>query len=396
MKKNSAKTLWYILFAVIAVALCYLFVVVYFFYISPYSISSKTTVWPFLSDMAVGELCLDATVEIDFTVVEEDNFNEKVEHKIVGVNVRKDGFVVAPYSDLRNADPDSPIRIYANSGEIFEGVVLYGDMNYNLAILKCESLNENGLVALPYVEIAGVSNKVYFDSRVIMVGSPVDSGEIVINDVTDHNLVCGIETEIDGNFAVDYVLEYCFTTRVGVNDTLETAAVFNDDGQLMGFVDDVYQGEKVVMAAEGAENFLSDVVSSYQNGQTYQNNLVSAFVGFDYLDVLCFMDESSLNSDETLFYFNEQWQSYTNDIYYFANNSDSGFYLFEDFDYNGNFIAAGNVVTALSFNSRSHSIDSRVDMIDLVYELKAGDSVTVYFQSVEDLGDLNQKITFTV
>ena len=111
MKKNSAKTLWYILFAVIAVALCYLFVVVYFFYISPYSISSKTTVWPFLSDMAVGELCLDATVEIDFTVVEEDNFNEKVEHKIVGVNVRKDGFVVAPYSDLRKADPDSPIRI---------------------------------------------------------------------------------------------------------------------------------------------------------------------------------------------------------------------------------------------------------------------------------------------
>ena len=225
MKKNSAKTLWYILFAVIAVALCYLFVVVYFFFFLPYSISSKTTVWPFLSDMAVGELCLDATVEIDFTVVEEDNFNEKVEHKIVGVNIRKDGFVVAPYSDLRNADPDSPIRIYANSGEIFEGVVLYGDMNYNLAILKCESLNENGLVALPYVEIAGVSNKVYFDSRVIMVGSPVGSGEIVINDVTDHNLVCGIETEIDGNFAIEYVLEYCFTTRVGLNDTLETAAV---------------------------------------------------------------------------------------------------------------------------------------------------------------------------
>ena len=89
-KKSNWKVFWYVILAFIAVVLCYLFVVIYFFYISPNNISLKLGFWPFLSDQTVGEMYLDATVELNFKANEEFDVLDK---SVVGVNIREDGYI---------------------------------------------------------------------------------------------------------------------------------------------------------------------------------------------------------------------------------------------------------------------------------------------------------------
>ena len=95
-KQSNKKVFWYILFAVITVVLCYLFLVVYLYFISPYNISLKLTFWPFQTTGSMGNLYMDSVVEIKFQANED---LDVVEKSVVGVNVREDGFIVAEYQN---------------------------------------------------------------------------------------------------------------------------------------------------------------------------------------------------------------------------------------------------------------------------------------------------------
>ena len=230
-KHSNLKVIWYVLFAIITVILVYLFVVVYFFYISPYNISVKTAIWPFLSDQAIGEMYLDSTVEINFKVANEVTFEDE-EKSVVGVNVRQDGYIIAPYNEFRSCTDETEITILANSGKVYNGKFLYGDLNYNIAILKCENVTaDEGEIKIPFVSISNaVSSSWFMETDVLAITSPMESKTVWNGTVSDTNIYSVYkEISIENKHAVDFVMEDCYLVDIeSVGDeSFEDGAIFD-------------------------------------------------------------------------------------------------------------------------------------------------------------------------
>ena len=90
---GKKKLIWTILFSVITIVLCYLFIVVYFYFINPYNISMRLTFWPFVSERQVGEMYNEATVDVAFTYINEETDEEET-ISATGVNVNQNGFII--------------------------------------------------------------------------------------------------------------------------------------------------------------------------------------------------------------------------------------------------------------------------------------------------------------
>lgn len=403
-KHSNLKVIWYVLFAIITVILVYLFVVVYFFYISPYNISVKTAIWPFLSDQTVGEMYLDATVEINFTVANEVTFEDE-EKKVVGVNVRQDGYIIAPYNEFRSCTDQTEITILANSGKVYNGKFLYGDLNYNIAILKCENVTpDEPEVKIPFVSISNaVSSSWFVETDVLAITSPMESKTVWNGTVSDTNLYSVYkEITIENKYAIDFVMEECYLVDINSSDdnTFEDGAIFDKSGGILGLsFEKTDDGAYVIMPIDSAKYFLNDVVKAYKNQQKYENNLVKSLVGFDQLEIQCFFIASNKNyGEEEFFYFNNTWQVYTDDIVTkFAASSDPGYYVFEDWTYNSNVILPANsVISYIRCNNKNYSALQRTSLFEGLYNADAGDTVTVYYWDIDSLGGTTQSVTFTV
>lgn len=400
-RSSNAKVIWYILFAFITVIMCYLSIVVYFSYISPYNISLRTGLWPFFSDQAIGEMYLDATVEINFVVNDEISF-EEIEKSVVGVNVRKDGYVVAPYNEFRSCSEQTQITILANSGKVYSGKLLYGDENCNLVILKCENVAGNsGVIKIPYVSLSSGSS-LASETDVLAISSPMKSKTVYSGTIADTTLTDVYkEIEIENKLAVDFVLENCYTVMLETEDTpFEGGAVFDKSGIILGlsFEDTLQDGSYVIMPIDATKLFLGKVVSAYKNQKAYENKLALDLVGFDQIELSCFMITSNENlGNEELFYFNKTWQVYTDEIVYFSNSMKAGYYLFEDWVYDEETIlSANNIVVSVSFNGSVLSTDTRTDFVKALYKMKTGDYVTVRYYEINTLGTHIKSVRFTV
>ena len=403
-KHSNLKVIWYVLFAIITVILVYLFVVVYFFYISPYNISVKTAIWPFLSDQAIGEMYLDSTVEINFKVANEVTFEDE-EKSVVGVNVRQDGYIIAPYNEFRSCTDETEITILANSGKVYNGKFLYGDLNYNIAILKCENVTaDEGEIKIPFVSISNaVSSSWFMETDVLAITSPMESKTVWNGTVSDTNIYSVYkEISIENKYAVDFVMEDCYLVDIeSVGDeSFEDGAIFDKSGGILGLsFEKTDDGAYVIMPIDSAKLFLDDVVRAYKNQQKYENTLVKSLVGFDRLELQCFYEVSNKNyGEEEFFYFNNTWQVYTDDIVInFASSASSGYYVFEDWIYNGTKILdSNNVISYIRCNNRSYSATQRTSLFEGFYNANAGDTITVYYWDMDSLGGATQSVTFTV
>lgn len=399
-KNNNSKVVWYVLFAVVAVILGYMFTVVYFFYISPYNISTKTAIWPFLSNQQVGEFYLDATVEINFSV---ENENFEIEDKsVVGVNVREDGFIIAPYSDFPvNQATMSDIEIKANNGKVFKGIFLYGDRNYNLAILKCENLNDTTqAIRLPYVSVPSSSNSVYYRNEVLAISSPLQDktiweGRILSTDAAPITYL----TERNGKAAVEMVIEDCYVVELESESgaIFEGGAVFNTSGRILGLSfggqlssdDGTLENCFLVMPIDKINLFLNDVIVSYKNEKTYTNDLVKGLKGFDRTELQFFLSTSSENlGEEDYFWFDGEWCLYSDQIRIsYAESTIEGYYVFKDWVYKENTILkADNVISLITCNGKSYSAKTKTSLMKAFYDADAGDEITIYYYDVNSLG----------
>ncbi len=63
---TNMKVFWIIFSIILSLAVIYMFVVIYFYYISPNNISLKLKIWPFNSDEAIAEMYVDTTVKLEF------------------------------------------------------------------------------------------------------------------------------------------------------------------------------------------------------------------------------------------------------------------------------------------------------------------------------------------
>lgn len=378
-KKGNTKIIWYILFAFITIIMCYLFTVVFFFFISPYNISVKANLWPFLSSEQLGNFYSEAVVDINFKVQDDEYFGE-VSVSTLGVNITKDGYIISTCDKFDGITDETEIQVFAKSGQIYAAKVLYCDKNNNLTLLKCESDDE---IKMPYVKIGGVADESVVDLELVALNA--ENRKVATGKVIDYNLADAITSVSQGVYKVDHVAEYCLSAELSSN--FESGVVFDKKGNLMGFSVGQSGSEFSVMPVAGVKKYLDDVKSFYEDEKTYTNQLVDSFIGFDSYEVHYFMEESEKNTDKTTFYFNGANQTYTDDIKYFGGPNQSGYYLFEDLIYKeATVLAAENVITSIYFNKTNYEIECRADLMNVLYSTSAGDVLTIYYHQIDSLG----------
>ena len=390
-KKGNSKLIWYILFVLITVIMCYLFSVVFFFYISPYNISVKTKIWPFLSDSQMGAVYNDAIVDIEYQVLDQENFGT-VDVSVVGVNVRKDGYVVAQLSSLEGIENAEEIQILPNSGQYYSGKLLYADKNHNLAILKCESL-DGSKIKLPYVKVASIAGKAIKNTEIIALTS--QNRKVCTGSVVGEELVDAITGTSEGVYKVDYVMDYCF--KVDFDNSFSGGVVFNKSGYLFGFSVADFDADYVFMPVDAAAIYLDSVVECYENKTKFKTEMVDKFVGFDVFDVGYFIEQSSKNTDKTTFFFNGNFEEFTDNINYFARVNKSGFFLFEKLEHKGKVILnEDSVISSIIYDGNTYAIGCRSDLVKLLYMIDDGKQMTIRYCEIDSLGSQNKSVTFTV
>lgn len=406
-EKNHSKLIWGLVLMVVTIILCFVFVVIYFFYISPNNIPVKLGLWPYVSQKDVGKMYQDATVEIDFTT--HENFDEGVQCSVVGVNVREDGYVIAPYSQFRSWD-GGKITIYTNSGKVYAGALLFVEQNYNLAVFKCESSNNDKKekISIPFVNLTS-SFVLPEQTKVLAVSSPMASKDVWTGKVVSEELMSVYkQKDIESFLAVDFVIEDCQTVALEEQESPFTGgAIFNEYGSLLGFSfeetlqDEDYGKLYVVMPTKTAKYFIDDIVKSYRQEQTFTSQLVQNLVGFDYTEIDCHINTSSETEQGgrmDYFFFRGQWELYDDNIFAFHDKTfeiaGKGFYVFKEFKYGGVVIPNGSVILYVRSNSRESQVNYKLDIFDFLYKLKQGDKVELTYVSMNDLA--RKTVTLTV
>lgn len=390
-KKGNSKIIWIILFAIITVLLCYLFTVVYFYFISPYNISAKRGLWPFGSDQTVGEMYMDSVVHINYKTV-DDNF-ENVDVNVIGVNVRVDGYVLAPLSEFSNCSQDAQIKVFTNSGTAYNGVVAFEDKNRNLVVIKCESMS-GGKVKIPYVAIGSLAD-CKMDSKVIMTSistnARVFNSSIVGGVIVENGISLPVPKDVDGSVGYDFTVSHGFevlTFQSGFNG----GAVFNKKGKLLGLsfgrllettlpFDHFY-----IQPVYGALDYIKEVAGSKTG--TYKNELVDAFCGFDVFEATDMIKTWGDELGKTTFYFDNTWNTITDDVTVFINSAEKGFHLFKEFDYKGKTIPQHSAITKVRVGKNTKTIEQRSDLFDTLFKAKKGDTVVLTYI---ELGDMTPK-----
>lgn len=393
-KKGNSKLVWYVLFVFMTVILCYLFTVVYFYFISPYNISLKLAFWPFNSEEQVADMYCEATVEIEFDVTNEEFVEEK--KTVLGVNVRQDGYVVAPASDFLNVKDDTSIKIYSVSGKVFLGKLLFLDERFDLAILKCESVDKNDDVKLPFVKIGSLSN-VEKDLEIISVSTPVSDKKLHFGAVSEINCYDYVSSSKDGQNVVESLSEFCFAVSFA-DENYEGGAIFDQNASLLGFTYCNYSvenwTESTVLPVEMVKIVLDDVVNAYQNEKLFSCEFVDCFCGFDIYELECYDECSKTNTgNEDEFFFNGSWHQYNDSTTAFLTSDKDGLYLMEDFAYKDATIEAGNVIIALQIDGENIEISTRYEFFWYIYQLREGDTVKIFFEPVSDTLSNNVVIT---
>lgn len=400
-KKSNIKFLWYVLFAFITVLLCYMFIVVYFYFISPYNISLKLGLWPFVSDQTVGEMYLDATVEIDFKIKNPVDFEEE-EKKVVGVNIRADGYVVAPFNEFRGCDETTDIKILTNYGKIYGGKILYSEENFNLTVLKCESLAGNEKIKIPFVRLSSSLNSIDKNTEIVAVSSPLQSKSIWSGAILGNSHV-NVYKEIlmDSNYVVDFFVENCCKVAINTSDeTFAGGAVFDKTGGFLGLsiggpLEE--DGNNIVMPVGGAKLFINNVVKNYKNDTIYTHELVDNLVGFDRNELNCFITVSEQNLNKAIFYFENSWHTFSNDIINYSTSAVLGVYLFEDFSYNeSKLLNANSVIVSVKLNNKTYQIETKTDLLNVLYKMKKGDNVTAFYTFVDSFDTQIEDVSWIV
>ncbi len=386
---GNKKFLWGLLLTIVTVLLCYMFVVLYFFYISPNNIPLKLTFWPFLSDKSMSEMYLDATVEIKFDPNEFDHSPQSV----IGVNVREDGIVLAPYHKFKNLQ-DGEIKIYCNSGKVFDGELIFAEENFDLAVLKSKNPDgENKQIKMPFVDVASYSpkaNSAVFSIYQLFPDENFSGEHQVFNGkIMGHSADFALETKVEDFFAVDHVIENGLLMEIEEPQGFKDGAVFDSYGKLLGFsyeeaVDN--NGDYIISSAKYANLFLKDVLGAYSKNQTFENKLSKSFTGLDSKECTSHyhLSEAENGGMAKHFFFKNQWKAFDDfdGLTEFYNaTSQRGFFLLEDFVYGEDKISAESIVTEIVAGDISLEIEDRDELFDFIYSIKEGQEIQIIYNS---------------
>lgn len=389
-EKNSTKKLvWYVLFALVTVVCCYLFVVVFFYFIYPYNISLKLAFWPFVSEEQVGQMYSEATVKVTFKY-QNDEFEDE-EISVVGVNIDKDGYILFPFSEISECTDYSQIKVLTASGTVYSGTFIYGNKDYNLALIKCENA-ANGKVKIPFVKVFGNSDYSGVE-RVIVSNSKLITSSVWNGYLKDTGYVHPHAAKNGANEDVlSYTIEGGFVISIKGSLAFNGGAVFDKSARLLGFSykdtlsiesSVLGQGEYFVMPAYAVKLFYSDAVKAYKNKETYKNTLVSSFNGFDKTEANKMKDLKKDDGGEEKIYFNGDWQAISSDFDHFLTSDIQGYYLYTDFNYVDKNIAKNAIITSVSVDGKKVDIEYKTDLFDALFKAKSGSAIKLTYQRFE-------------
>ena len=376
--KNSKRLWWGIALTVLAILLCYMFVAIYFFFISPNNISLKLTIWPFLSNQAVADLCLDATVEVRVS----SNDLQSEQRQLIGVNVREDGFVLVPFHQL---DGMEKIQIYANSGKVYDGQTVFCEENFDLAILKCIDA-DGSAVKMPFVKISSADFKK--DEAAISIASPLVENNVWLGSVSR----CDVDFAIDGTFEdfakVDVVVEDGCIVDVGTANAFQDGAVFDGRGNLIGFsFAKTQQGSTFsVLPAKFANLFFDDAVAAYAKDEQYENVLVKSFQGLDKVELKKHLEISATSGGrENSFFFKGRWEDYSTALSDFESAVFPGFFMMEHAVFENGTIPAESVIISATLGRRFIEIASKNDLFSLLYDSVHGQVIDLEVRAMDGM-----------
>lgn len=399
-KKGTSKVVWIILFAIVTVLLCYLFTVVYFFFISPYNISLKLGFWPFASQASIGEMYMDSVVQINYKAI-DDHF-ENVDINVVGVNVKKEGVIIAPLSEFSTCSDDAQIKIFTNGGSAYNGNMVFQDKNRNIAILKCENIDgSDKKIRIPYVGIGSLSD-CEVSTKVIMTSVGVKTRALVADvmggTIEENNLSLSAPKDVDGTYGYDYTVSNGFVVDAEDGGYFAGGAVFNKKGKLLGLSfgklmeTTLPDGEYFFQPVYGTKDYIDEVAKDKTG--TYKNEFVDAFCGFDVHEAMDMVKVWGVDSGRDTFYFDNTWNTITEDVTKFFGSAEGGFHLFKEFDYKGNKIAQHSAITRVKVGRNETKIEWRSDLIDAVFKAKKGDRVVLTYLEMDSATP--KTISFTV
>ncbi len=377
VKRQNSLIVWIIVAVIATIVFCYGFSVLYFYEISPNNISSKISVWPFLSDKDIGNMYKESLVEISF-------MTEDSEKSIVGVNVREDGYIVAPFDELRSCDENTQIVIKPESGKVYDGKILFGDMNYNLAILKCENPNKSAGVKLPFVKISNLFN---LDSVICLESLNEEASFGEVTEVSEFPLT--FSTLYNNQQVVDFVIEN--GVLLIFDKHISGGPVFDRNGGLLGFGYEVESGQQYVgnylVPTKSLKLIINRVAKAYQQKTSFSKELVDSFVGFDKQELVEFHTMSNESPDYKTFFFKGKEIEYPESVEIYESSDLEGFFLLEDFNFKNTSISKDCVITQLISGENSVKVKNKLDLFDFVYSLSNGKNLEIIYQSLSNLGE---------
>jgi S1-C subfamily serine protease len=342
---------------------------------------------------------LDATVEISYKTMDDETLTE-TEITTTGVNVHKNGYILVPYNKIKDYDESYALNVSSNSGEVFNGKIVFKDRNYNLAIIKCEKTT-GGTIKMAYVNISNVSSDISSGTKILAISSPLKTKNVWTGTISDDEAKpVGKEITIDDKYAIDYVVEGCYCFKLDASTTTYSGgAVFNKSGKLLGISAEntVQNGSYIFYPVDCLKDVLPKVVKACESGSVYENRFASSLVGFDKTEFAYIKDIAEESGYWDKFYLNGEWREFSANINFYSTTSDLGYYLVEDMVFDEETtLYANSLIDKVVYKSNTYNIESKLDLLELFYKFSYGESVTLHYYEITETEALPRIVTFTV
>lgn len=352
---------------IVAVLLCYFSVVLYFYCTKTNDISSKLSLFNLFSDEQVGEMYQDVSYEIKNG--EDDTY--------YGVNVNENGYLLTV---AHNVDENEEFLAFSKNGTVFNGELVFCDDNYNLAVIKLYDLQDSEKVlSLPYVRLSGVS---FFNSSYISIGKTSDEEISTATNVDYTYQAISLTTQHDGIDVVDSI----YTNAIMFESENDSYGLFDKRGNLVGltyaYADTSEGREYFAIPVDLFDNTLNKIISL--NGERLQNALVNSLHGYDMFEFEQYLSYPiSESSSVDQIFFDGAWQIVDENVHsYYASGLD-GFYLTENLTYNETVIPKGSMIQSVTYHNFSYQITVRLDLVDLLYQANAGETLTIAYTNMQ-------------
>ena len=154
-------------------------------------------------------------------------------------------------------------------------------------------------------------------------------------------------------------------------------------------------GKYVVQDVSKSNLFLKEFFRAQDKKQAYENALAESFSGLDKTEILFHKEVSNQEGGrKNVFYFQNEWKEYDENLNSFFASETDGFFLLKDFVYGQTKIESGSVITKIETKDAIHEIDSKNALVAAVYEAKKGQNVKIEFLSSQSQQEEN--VAFSV